>query len=178
MNWKRITVLASICVLASLILIFRVTINAQSNRSRIASSSENPYDRQVNEQVQKLKDPSPSIRASAATSLGFLRAYSASGALMQALKDIAPEVRREAVMALAWCGGRAEGSSLLVALDDADWSVRQAATVTLENLTGMDFPFDGLADVQIRRQQAARWRTWWAKASQEPNPSDVMSLLT
>jgi HEAT repeat protein len=177
MSWIRTAALTSVCILASSVLILKMTIHAQSTPSGIASSEENPYDRQVNEQVEKLKDPSPSVRASAATSLGFLRAYSASGALVQALKDKAPEVRREAVMALAWCGGGPEVSTLLRAFDDVDWSVRQAAAVSLENLTGMDFPFDGLADAVTRGQQAARWRTWWAKASQEPNPPDVMALL-
>ena len=176
MKWNRLSLIATAGILSSF-LILRM-IDAQPSQVKSPTSQrENPYDGQVNEQIDKLKDPSALVRSAAASSLGILRAYAASAALVQALKDKSPEVRREAAMALAWCGARQDVNPLLSALDDEEWSVRQAANVTLGNLTGMDFAFDGLAEVQIRGRQAARWRAWWAKASQEPNPSEVMALL-
>src|SRR5262249_53891074 len=46
------------------------------------------------------------------------------------------------------------------------------------NLTGMDFPFDALADPGIRRPQVAKWREWWVNAAQETSPRSVLALLS
>lgn len=169
--------------LVMLILILQIggQQRSQSNSSKALHSTVveqlSPYEWQVRDQVRKLNDPAPSVRAAAAESLGYLRAYPASSALAEALADKMPEVRREAALALAWCGGKREVESLVRALDDNDWSVRQSATVALNNLTGMEFPFDALADAQTRQKQAAQWRGWWAGASKEIIPADVFALL-
>jgi len=89
-----------------------------------AQKSLNPYDRQVAEQVGKLKAPSPHQRSAAAEALGYLRTFSAAPALARAAGDESPAVRREAVMSLGWCGGKKDVKVLLDRLDDTDWTVR------------------------------------------------------
>ena len=144
----------------------------------IASVGTNPFDAQVEALSSKLNAPQGEVRAGAAESLGYLRAYWAGKALAGLVReDDAPEVRREAAMALAWCGGREEVSSLLGALDDPDWTVRQAAWVSLTNLTGMEWPYDGQAPVEVRTEQAAQWRDWWAAVPPDAPPEEVVSLL-
>ena len=124
-----------------------------------------------------LRSPSPEVRAGAAETLGYLRAYSAAPALVAALKDSSAAVRREAALSLAWCGGRTEVPALLETLDDADWSVRQAAWVSLTNLTGMEWPYDALAPPDVRRAQARTWRQWWSSVRPGDVPKDVLDLL-
>ncbi len=145
------------------------------------ASAENPaagpYDRQVAERLEKLKSDSPTVRAGAAESLGFLRAYSAGHALVGRLQDNSAEVRRQAAMALAWCGGRDSIPALLIALDDRDWVTRQAARVSLTNLTGMEFPFNAAASADQRAAQARAWRDWWAGLPADRPPREVFSLL-
>ncbi len=78
-----------------------------------ADSLPGPYDLQVNEQLERLENALPAIRASAAESLGWLRAYRAEQALLERLDDAVAEVRRETVMAISWCGGRKSIGPLL-----------------------------------------------------------------
>ncbi len=125
----------------------------------------NTYDRQVAEQIAKLKDDSPNIRSAAAEALGYLRAFSAADALAGAAGDKAPTVRREAVMSLGWCGGKKAVGVLLNRLDDTDWTVRQGAWVALTNITGVELEFDALAKSEQRAAQIKAWRTWWAEFS-------------
>jgi hypothetical protein len=115
----------------------------------------NPYDRQVDAQVSNLKASDASVRAGAAESLGYLRAYCADAALVASLKDADVLVRREAAMSLAWCGGRAAVRALIDAMHDEDWVVRQGAWVSLTNLTGMEFAFDAVADEREREHRIA-----------------------
>ncbi|MHC4503427.1 MAG: HEAT repeat domain-containing protein, partial [Planctomycetota bacterium] len=136
-----------------------------------------PYRSQVARLSRELESSSPRTRAGAAEALGYLRGYSAAGALVRALGDPSPVVRREAAMALAWCGGRNEVKALLAALDDGDWTVRQAAWVALTNLTGMEFPYDALAEPAARGAQSKTWRDWWADAPAARPPPDVLGLL-
>lgn len=136
-----------------------------------------PYDRQVAEQMALLISEIPSERSGAAEALGFLRAHDAGDALAIRLTDNTAAVRRDAAMSLGWCGGRGHVAPLLDALDDADWSTRQAAWVALTNLTGMEFPFDALADDKARNQQAKTWRQWWRNVPRDRPPSDVLDLL-
>ena len=136
-----------------------------------------PYQNQVADNLAKLANESPTVRAGAAEALGFLRAYSAEAALIACLQDPDKRARREAVMALAWCGGRAAVLPLLDALDDRDWMVRQAAHISLTNLTGMEYPFDSLATADERKLQAERWRAWWANAPADRPPKEVIELL-
>ena len=110
-------------------------------RGQAEESSPSPYEQQVSTHVARLQAEAAHVRARAAESLGFLRAYAAQPALLSALRDSSVAVRREAALALAWCGGREAVPPLLAALDDADWVVRQAAHVALTNLTGMEFPY-------------------------------------
>jgi HEAT repeat protein len=132
----------------------------------------NPFEEQAQRYTAMLGSPDPNVRAGAAEALGFLRAYSAEADLVQRLSDPAPQVRREAAMALAWCGGRETVDPLLETLDDDDWTVSQAAWCALTNLTGMEFPFDALAD-----PNAAAWREWWENARSRPVPREVSALL-
>src|SRR5690242_7462171 len=98
MSGKRISAFLGVGLLASL-LMFRIGSGAPASGNR-APEKENPYEAQVKEQIRKLKNPSAPVRAGAAESLGFLRAYSASTALMVALDDTNPDVRRQAAMSL------------------------------------------------------------------------------
>ena len=143
----------------------------------MAKAETAPFDKQIAEQLASLQSPSPTVRAGAAEALGYLRAYSAAGALALTLDDDSALARREAAMALAWCGGRDHVAPLLKALGDEDWVTRQAACVSLTNLTGMDFPFDALAAPNVQRQQAERWRGWWAGVPADKPPNDVLALL-
>jgi HEAT repeat protein len=134
----------------------------------------NPYDRQVAEQVAKLKADSPAVRSAAAEALGYLRAFSAASALARASGDESAVVRREAVMSLGWCGGRKHLNTLLDRLGDTDWTVRQAAWVALTNITGMELKFDALAKTDARSGQIKAWRAWWAdfQAGKTARPPD------
>jgi HEAT repeat protein len=119
----------------------------------------------------------PYGRAAAIEALGYLRYDRDFVGLSNALNDTSPEVRREAALALGWCGGRAAVPELLEALQDPDWSVRQAAWVALTNLTGMEFPFDGLAPADSRAEQSTVWKRWWATVPPNGPPAEVLDLL-
>ncbi|MHC4677734.1 MAG: HEAT repeat domain-containing protein [Planctomycetota bacterium] len=137
----------------------------------------NPYERQVAEQLAKLKSPLDKVRAGAAESLGFMRAYAAADTLAESLRDESVEVRRQAAMALAWCGSRAHVDDLLQALDDEDWVVRQSAWVSLTNLTAMEFEFDALTEPERRKEQVEAWQNWWQNVTDNTIPRDVQALL-
>ena len=136
-----------------------------------------PYDAQVAENVAKLSADRPLVRAAGTEALGFLRAYSAEGQMLDLLDDPDIEVRRQTAMALAWCGGRTSVPRLLGSLDDEDWVVRQAAHVSLTNLTGMEFPFTSTASTSVRNTQAKAWRDWWATVVSDRPPKEVLDLL-
>jgi hypothetical protein len=68
--------------------------------------------------------------------------------------------------------------ALLKTLDDSDWVVRQAAWVSLTNLTGMELPYDALAEDSERRRQVAVWRKWWKKASKKFPCADIIQLIS
>lgn len=136
-----------------------------------------PYERQVAEQVAKLADASPLVRGRAAEALGSLRAYRAEDALVARLADSAAEVRRQVALSLGWCGGRRAVASLLERLEDPDWLTRQAAHVALTNLTGMELPYNALAQDAERQRQAQAWRDWWKHAPADAPPPDVLALL-
>ena len=138
----------------------------------------NPYDRNVADQVEKLRSPSFHVRAAAAEALGYLRAYGGADDLVRTLGDEHANVRREAAMSLAWCGSKEQLKPLVDALDDSDWTVRQAAWVSLTNLTGMEWPFDALTKAKLRKQQVNRWRTWCKKVPDKVPPVDVLKLVT
>ncbi|MHC4265840.1 MAG: HEAT repeat domain-containing protein [Planctomycetota bacterium] len=148
-----------------------------SYSTEISGEVLNPYERQVAEQIEKLKADSSYTRSGAAEAIGFLRAYSAADALSKALQDDSELVRREAAMALAWCGARKHVEFLLDALNDPDWIVRQSAWVTLTNLTGMEFPFDALASDTAQEKQIEKWRTWWSSVPENNAPKDVFELV-
>ncbi len=150
---------------------------AVAGSTALAETAGGPYDRQVAEHLAQLEHDAAEQRAWAVEALGFLRAYRAEGALVERLGDESVEVRRQAAMALAWCGGRKAVEPLLDALDDDDWVTRQAACVSLTNLTGMEFPFDGMARAERRAAQAQRWRDWWAGVPDDRPPSEVLELL-
>lgn len=158
-----------------LILVCIALVSVGTSSSQVVCAT-GPFDRQVNEKVAALSDASAEVRASAADSLGFLRAYRAEAALIERLQDQSPNVRRSVAMALAWCGSRRAIPHLLDALDDCDWLTRQAAHVALTNLTGMEFPFNAV-DGALRRQQIQRWRDWWSATEPEETPEDIIDLL-
>lgn len=136
-----------------------------------------PYDRQVDTQLGKLGDADPKVRAGAAESLGYLRAYRASDTLIDALRDDEALVRREAAMSLAWCGDREAVGPLIRAMEDDDWVVRQGAWVSLTNLTGMEFPFDAVASDSQRNQSISVWRRWWQKVPPKDAPAELYAVL-
>ncbi len=140
-------------------------------------SSVAPFQRQAGECIAQLEHAGEGVRARAAEALGYLRYTPAAGALAARLNDSAPAVRREAALALGWCGGREAIAPLCDALTDADWTVRQAAWVALTNLTGMEFPFNALADPAARGEQAAVWRRWVESLPPARVPPDVLALL-
>ena len=148
-----------------------------SSPCNAAAPVQSLHDATVADLVADLSAPDPSLRAAAAENLGFLRAYTAAGALAAATSDSSGEIRREACLSLAWCGGRTQVPTLLKALDDRDWSVRQAAWVALTNLTGMEFPFDSLAAAEIRTRQARHWRDWWTAVPNDSPPPELLALL-
>ncbi|MDP6546503.1 MAG: HEAT repeat domain-containing protein [Phycisphaerae bacterium] len=156
------------------VLVAVLFVLAPVGDSTAAQQSLNPYDRQVAEQVGKLKASSPHQRSAAAEALGYLRAFSSAPALVQAAGDTSPVVRREAVMSLGWCGGKKDVKVLLDKLGDTDWTVRQAAWVALTNITGMEFKFDALAKPDARVADIKVWRAWWAKfqSGQPDRPVD------
>ncbi len=136
-----------------------------------------PYAQQVRQHLTALLDSKSQVRARAAEALGLLRAYEAEEALIERLGDPSAEVRTQAALALGWCGGRRAIEPLLAALDDPAWTVRQSAHVALTNLTGMEFPFDGLAEPAQRRAQAQVWRDWWAHVPPGSAPEGIFRLL-
>ena len=93
-----------------------------------------PYEGQVADKIAKLGDDAPQIRAGAAESLGFLRAYSAEAALIRRLRDPAHEVRRQAAMALALCGGRDKAMIYRAGKKVATVPADQAVEALLEQL--------------------------------------------
>ncbi len=143
-----------------------------------AGFAQSPYHFQVSQQTSLLEARLPNTRAGAAEALGFLRAYAAADRLAELVaKDGSAAVRREAAMALAWCGGRKQLPALLAALGDPDWSVRQGAWVSLTNITGMEFPFDALAETSLRSAQSRKWRRWCGALSPDRIPGDILDLL-
>ncbi len=116
------------------------------------------------------------MRARAAEALGYMRYYPAQDALIVALEDPDADVRRNAVISLGWCGGREALGPLADLLEDADWSVRQSARVALTNLTGMDFPFDALADQDRREAQAEVWSDWIDALPEDELSADILEL--
>ena len=137
----------------------------------------NPFDAQVSENVAGLKSPEMRVRYRSAERLGYLRSDAAEPALLDVLGDDAAEVRRAATMALGWCGTRMSLGPLVDALDDRDWTVRQAAHVSLTNLSGMEFAFNALGNLEERRKQAEHWRQWLAAVSPDAAPQDILELL-
>jgi len=136
-----------------------------------------PYTHQAREKAEELRSDAPAVRARAAEALGYLRYYPAEAALVAALSDPDARVRRNAALALAWCGSRASLAALVDRLGDPDWTVRQSAWVALTNLTGMEHPFDALADRAERERDARVWRAWVAALPARGLPEDVIALL-
>ncbi len=141
-------------------------------------AGDGPYQQQVAEQVSRLSDASPLVRARAAEALGFLRAYCAEDDLIRALADESDEVRLQSAMALGWCGGRAAVEPLIEALADPYWTVSQAAHVALTNLTGMEFAFDAMASRRVRNEAQQAWRAWWATVPADRPPDEVLAMLS
>ena len=155
-----------------------VTVPLSLAAGETAAASQSPYDRQVGEACAKLAATDAGTRRVAVETLGVLRDFDHADALLAALDDPAAAVRRNAATALGWCGGRQHLATLASRLDDADWSVRQAAHVAMGNLSGMEFPFDGLAAEPLRRTQAAAWRAWIAELKPGVTPPAVLALIT
>ncbi|MDZ7616507.1 MAG: HEAT repeat domain-containing protein, partial [Patescibacteria group bacterium] len=138
-----------------------------------------PFHAQVGGCILSLESPGvdAATRARAAEALGYLRYAPAADVLTRHLGDSSAAVRREVALSLGWCGGRDALGPLCGALDDTDWTVRQAAWVALTNLTGMEFPFDALAEQTIQDAQAGVWRAWVAGLEPGRVPSDLLILL-
>ena len=102
-NLPRLIPMHRLILTTVLLLLGPPALNPPAAR---ADGVSGPYQRQVAENVNKLRGETATTRAGAAEALGFLRAYSAEAALIARLSDESFEVRRQAAMALAWCGGR------------------------------------------------------------------------
>ena len=135
-----------------------------------------PFAVQVAKNLADTRNSNPIVRQQAIDNLGMLRAYESATRLTGCLRDSVPEVRRQAAQTLAWCGGRPELPALIAALDDADWMTRQAAAYSLQNLTGMEFPFDALAQQEVRSPQAAAWAGWCAALKPGDVPADLRKI--
>lgn len=134
------------------------------------------YDRQVQGSLADLQAAGPACRTTAATALGVLRGYAAADGLAKALGDADPAVRRAAVVSLGLCGRREHLGVLAARLEDPDWTVRQAAGIALSNITGMVFPFDGLAEPRERAALAAAWRQWVDELKPDRVPRELLAL--
>ncbi|TVS11379.1 MAG: hypothetical protein EA424_23925 [Planctomycetaceae bacterium] len=143
-----------------------------------ANAADNPFDRQGQEKIALLDADEAQARARAAQALGYMRYYPAESALIAALtRDDSAEVRRDAALSLGWCGGRRSLMPLVERLADDDWNVRQSAWVALTNITGMEYPFDALADRSVRNQTARVWRQWCSSIPEFGLPDEVLELL-
>ena len=142
-----------------------------------AARPESPHEAAVRLNRDALRGQNFPTWSSAAENLGYLRDYGSAEMLRAGLGSAYPVIRREAALSLGWCGDRRCVMSLLKALEDDDWSVRQAAWVALTNLTGMEFPFDGLASAEVRTEQVATWRRWWKSVPSDGPPRGVLDLL-
>ena len=91
-----------------------------------AASPLGPYDRQVDEQILRLKDPQAIVRASAAESLGLLRAYRAERALRARLDD--PAGHSDCKRLWLWRGAAAERRLLLYS---APWTTKSGSFARL-----------------------------------------------
>ncbi len=144
----------------------------------VTAAARDPYHRQAEAKLAELAREDASVRARAAEALGYLRYYPAESALLGRLGDADTAVRRNAVLSLGWCGGRDSLLPLAGRLQDSDWTVRQAAWVSLTNLTGMEFPYDALAERAVRNAQARHWRQWLVELPEERLPVEVLELLS
>jgi len=142
-----------------------------------ATPADNPYDAQVRAFRTMLGAASAPQRVWAAEALGHMRAPAAESDLITALGDRSSAVRKEAALSLSWCGGRKALPALLAALDDRDSLVRQSAHAALLNLSGMDFPFDALADEPRRNAQRDAWARWVAALPADQAPGDLLAML-
>ncbi|MCU0857483.1 MAG: HEAT repeat domain-containing protein [Pontiellaceae bacterium] len=134
-----------------------------------------PYQWQINQALERLKNPDASVRAGAAEQLGFMRAYGEAQAVAVLTADPDAAVRREAVMALGWIGSRDSIAPLTAVLTDSDWTVRQAAAVSLQNLTGIPFAFDALADETNQKRRIAEWQKTFTSADIEKEALAVLA---
>jgi HEAT repeat protein len=141
------------------------------------TADESPFMRQVLENIERLGSEDPAEQIEGIEKLGYMRAYSAEFSLLAMLGDESSDVRREAAMSLGWCGGRETITPLIEAMEDENWSVRQAAWISLTNLTGLEFPFEGLASQDIRNGQVEVWQAWAASIPEGRPPSEVLALL-
>ena len=141
-----------------------------------ASKELDPFSRQLAAELVASRDTNRIVRAQALERLGMMRAYAAAPRLVECLRDSAPEVRRQAAQSLAWCGGRTELAALVAALADSDWMTRQAAAYALQNLTGMEIPFNALAPEEERQAKANVWKAWSAALKPGQIPDDLRTL--
>ena len=124
--------------------------------------SENPFQRQVDEQTALLASDKAEIRCVALRNLSQMRACEAADRVAGLLGDPRAEVRREAAMNLGRTGNRNHLAALLKSMGDEDWSVRQAAWISLGNLTGQELAFDSMGSPERRATQIGVWGEWIA----------------
>ncbi len=136
-----------------------------------------PYQKNIKIEIERLDSDDAAIRAVALERLAYLRAYSETVYVRNMLTDPSENVRKEAVIMLGWCGGQVDIAAVFSLLNDDSWVVRQAAAYALENLTGMLFPFNALADKEIQVEQQKEWQVWCENISQNEVPYDVVELL-
>jgi len=143
----------------------------------VSAAAENPYQTQIDQQIERLSAAKPEVRCSALRNLSLMRAYGAADRVAGLLTDRDADVRRNAAMTLGRTGGRKHLKALLRAMSDRDWTVRQSAGISLSNLTGQTFPFSALGSETTRKQQLEEWGKWLASFRPKQLSEDLAARL-
>ncbi len=119
---------------------------------------ENPYALPLDRGVE---------RAMAAVALEAISSYRALPELLHALDDRDGLVAAHAARALLKLGCRSGISNLLASLERKAYESEIANRMLIES-TGEDFGFDADIGMEAKARAATRWKTYWAKRSQDP----------
>ncbi|MHC5067752.1 MAG: HEAT repeat domain-containing protein, partial [Planctomycetota bacterium] len=134
-----------------------------------------PYHQDVARWTTALTAADAGKRASAIEWLAQMREDSSQDTIRELLQhDRDAAVRREAAMYLGWVGDGDDLAALAAALDDRDWTVRQAAGIAVQTITGLDHPFDALAD--DCEDHADTWQQMVASLDPGPRRDELLAI--
>jgi len=112
--------------------------------------------------LRLLGEDAEQVRDYAAVALGRLRDLRALPALLWLLAhDPSPYVRAHAALSLGELGSKGACGGLVAALEDPSDLVRRRAYRSLSTLSGQRFPFHSHSGALLRKEQVARWRSWY-----------------